>query len=69
MKAWTIVIVSLLLIASSLSLTAGVVGLGDGDKSATPMLLGSSAGLILVALIMAVALKTWNSRPRPDLDD
>lgn len=69
MKLWTIVLVSMFLTASALSLTAGVIGLGDGDKSATPVLLGSSTGLILFALILAVALKTWNSRPRPDLDD
>lgn len=68
MKTWTAVLVSMFLTASALSLTAGVIGLGDGDKSSTPALLVCSKGLILVGLLMAVVLKARTNRPRPDLD-
>lgn len=69
MNVQTAVIASIFLTSSALSLTAGAIGLGDGDKSATPALLGSSTGLILLGLILAVVFKSRNNRPRPDLDD
>lgn len=69
MNIQTAVIASIFLTASALSLASGVIGLGDGDRSAAPVLLGSSTGLILLGLILAVAFKSWNNRQRPDLED
>ncbi len=69
MKAWTIVLSSTFITASTLGFAAYFLSLCGGDKSATVALLGSSTLLIVLGLVMAVVAKARNTRPRSDLDD